>query len=294
VQDETTQTNEPMELDDIVADVWTATHAVDVRQVIETICERATKFGSVESIVCAHLGVDDLDPETLLRHVIGEYYSGLISAEDRLVWGCGVTSEVAAALVALSDANSARSNAEDALFEILGPDLDAACQRVWDETHETDNPLLAAQAMLGSMPAIAAGCRQVGIDLTELMAEYCSDFIADLMAEQPGDDEEGGIEFADKEEAIQHAMKTLGLTRDEAVEFFTLPAFHVEITPEFAEQCRRDGLSGGEMIATAVANAAKAAGIEDIEVEFTMGPDPERINPALRDGYTAQPDPRES
>jgi hypothetical protein len=138
--DEMTQGQaEPRELDSIIQDVWTTTHQVDPVQVIETICKRATKYASVEFLVGEFLGVDDLDPETLLHHVIGEMYADLITPEDSLIWGCGVTSEVAAALVKMREANSAQSEAEDALMEAIENDLNSAAQRVWDETHQTDD-----------------------------------------------------------------------------------------------------------------------------------------------------------
>ena len=50
------------------------------------------------------------------------------------------------------------------------------------------------------------------------------------------------------------------------------PPLEIKITEELADEARRSGWSGGEMVATAIARAAKAAGwSEDMEVEMVMG-----------------------
>ena len=69
-------------------------------------------------------------------------------------------------------------------------------------------------------------------------------------------------------------------------------AFDIEITEELIEEARREGWSGGELVATAIERGAKAAGVDVSSVEVSLPPDPDRVNPALRGGYVAKPDPR--
>jgi hypothetical protein len=195
VQDETTQGQaEPMELDEIIKDTCKATGTLDYAQIIAN----ATKNISPEALVrqCVYLFPEPImrrlleeyeealcdliggyEPEDVLREVIDD----LITPEARLIYGSGVSPAAAKAFLRMQEADREQSNAEDALLEVIGSDLDAACQRVWDETHTTD-PAEAAQAMMGSVPAMAQAFRDSLRDeprMRQIFADYYSDFLSE-------------------------------------------------------------------------------------------------------------------
>lgn len=197
---DTTSTTEEIDLEEIIQEVCTATGRLDydmiiaqatknispqalVRQCVEEYPETITRHLFENHEETLRELIEDCEPEEILREVIDD----LITAEDHLVYRDGVTPEAARCLVALSKSTGAQDRAEAALISSIESDLDAACQRVWDETHETENLASAAGAMMAGMPAFVQACRNtIGSEvvfMTERFAEYYAGFLAERQQE---------------------------------------------------------------------------------------------------------------
>jgi hypothetical protein len=195
---DTSSATEEIDLEEIIRETCEATGRLDHDQIIAN----ATKNLSPEALVRQCFEgypepimrrlfeydketlrdlIEGHEPEDILREVIDH----LITPEAWLIYGSGVSPEVAKAFVRMREADRVQRNAEDALMALIAPDIMAACRTVWDSTHMTD-PMAAANAMMSGVPAIADAFRKSSggePQMREIFADYYSDFLT----QQAGD-----------------------------------------------------------------------------------------------------------
>jgi len=161
----------PHSLMTYVHEIWETSHIIDTAAAAEAIMERLRKDGDeLWQNVCNHLGIlGEIKPEStpgggvqftsevildaVFRAIIQQEYARSISAEDRLIWGAGISPLTADCLVALMDCTTMADEAADELMEALThEDFSVLCRQV-RERGLTD-PYEAAGAMLDLMPAL--------------------------------------------------------------------------------------------------------------------------------------------
>lgn len=144
----------PRSLDTHMQDCWDQEHETDPARAADLIIERLRKDGATpEAVICERFGIRFFESDALLQAIIAEEYARSLSAEDRLVYGAGLTPRTADCLVALMDCTTMADEAADELMEALThEDFSVLCRQV-RERGLTD-PYEAAGAMLDLMPAL--------------------------------------------------------------------------------------------------------------------------------------------
>jgi hypothetical protein len=136
--------------------VWEQEHETDPGRASDLICERLAEDGaSAKEIICDHLGIGTFNPDVVLRAIVADEYARSLSAEDKLIWGAGLTPQTAQCLIALTDCATMADEAADELMAALAQeDFTPLCRKVREQTGLTD-AAEAGTAMLALMPALA-------------------------------------------------------------------------------------------------------------------------------------------
>ncbi len=160
----------PRSLDTHILDCWHQEHETDTAGAADLIVERMTKDGaSAKEIICDHLGIGTFNPDVVLRALVEVEYSRSLSAEDKLVYGAGLTSLTAQCLVTLMDCTASAADAADELMAALeAEDFSALCRHVRNATGLTDSAD-AALAMLAALPALEEMLPGIPVDAPEGM-----------------------------------------------------------------------------------------------------------------------------
>jgi hypothetical protein len=163
VQDETTQTGEPMDLPEIIRDTCKATGTLDYAQIIAQL----TKNTRPEEVVRELFGIAERPDTMATRHDHGVYYvsceyvlrhliDDAVSPEDKLIYGVGLSPLTAQAIVALMDSAAVADEAAADLAEALGcEDFSTLCRQVqqMSPTKALDAEV-AADLMLIQLPVL--------------------------------------------------------------------------------------------------------------------------------------------